>query len=79
MPRIIATPPLDGMLVRRRVIPPAQRYIAGINLYTWMKRDKVEYKIRCLSKQRDGRGFNPLPPDPEFELSTARPHTPPQV
>ena len=31
-------------------------------------------KVPCLRKQRDGRG----PPDPEFEVLTARPHTPSQ-
>ena len=40
MPRSIATPPLDGMLVHCRVT--AQQYVAGTHLYTWVKRDKVE-------------------------------------
>ena len=41
MPRNIATPPpLDGMLVHRRVTP--QQYVAGTQLYTLVKRDKVE-------------------------------------
>ena len=31
--------------------------------------------LACLRKQRDGRGLNPGPPDPEFEFLTARPHT----
>ena len=34
-------------------------------------------KVSCLAKQRDGRGLNPRPPDPEFEVLTALPHTPP--
>ena len=33
--------------------------------------------LACLRKQRDGRGLNPGPPDPEFEFLTARPHKPP--
>ena len=35
-------------------------------------------KVSCLRKQRDGRGLNPGPPDPEFKVLTARPHTPPR-
>ena len=62
------------MLVHRRVTP--QQYVAGTHLYTWVKRDKVELSS-CLRKKRDGRGLNPGPPDPEFEVLTARPHTPP--
>ena len=38
--RNIATPPLDGMLVHRSVT--AQQYVAGTQLYTLVKRDKVE-------------------------------------
>ena len=34
-------------------------------------------KVPCLRKQRDGRGLNPRPPDPEFEVLTTWPHTPP--
>ena len=32
-------------------------------------------KVPCLRKQHDGRGLNPRPPDPEFQMLTARPHT----
>ena len=35
MPRSIATLPLDGMLVYRKVTP--QEYVAGTYLYTWVK------------------------------------------
>ena len=42
-----------------------------------MKKTKWS-KVPCLRKQRDGRGLNPGPPDPEFEVLTIRPHTPPQ-
>ena len=66
------------MLVHRRGTP--QQYVAGTHLCTWVKRDKVECqwsKVPCLRKQRDGRGLNTGPPDPEFEVLTTRPHTPP--
>ena len=70
-----SSPPVDGMLVHRRVTP--KQYVTGTHLYTWMKRDKVS-KVPCLRKQRDGRGLNPGPPDREFEVLTTRPHTPPK-
>ena len=35
-------------------------------------------EVPCLRKQRDGRSLNPGPPYREFEVLTARPHTPPQ-
>ena len=41
------------------------------HLNNWVKRGKVEWYL-CLRKQRDGRGLNPRPPDPEFEVLTAR-------
>ena len=36
-------------------------------------------KFLCLTKQRDRQGLNPGPPDLEFEVLTAWPHTPPKV
>ena len=51
-------------------------YVAGAHLYTWVKGGKVWNKVPCLRKQRDERGLNPGPPDPEFEVLTTRPHTP---
>ena len=54
-----------------------RQYVAGTHLSTWVKRDKWS-KLPCLRKQRDRRGLNPGPPDPEFEVLTTRPHTPPQ-
>ena len=36
-------------------------------------------KVPCLRKQRDGRGLNPEPPDPEFEVLTTWLHTTPPV
>ena len=38
MPRSIATPPLDGMLVHHRVTP--QQYVAGTHLYIWVRETK---------------------------------------
>ena len=35
-----SSPPVDGMLVHRRVTP--QQYVTSTQLYTWVKRDKVE-------------------------------------
>ena len=63
------------MLVHLRVTP--QLYVAVAHLYTWMNREKVDSDSPCLRKQREGRGLNPGTPDKEFEVSTARPHTPP--
>ena len=56
-------PPPNGM-------SPVPIYIPGV------KKNKVESKVACLRKQHNGRGLNPGPPDPEFEVLTARPHTP---
>ena len=53
--------PLDGMLVHRRVTP--QQYVAGTNLYTWVKRDKVEYS--SLSKETTRRAR----PEPRTSIS----------
>ena len=36
-------------------------------------------KFLCLRKQHDVQGLNPGPPDPEFEVLTIWPHTPPKV
>ena len=43
--------PLDGMLVHRRVTP--HEFVTGTPLYTWVKRDKVEYSF--LSKETTRR------------------------
>ena len=37
---VLLLPPLDGMVVHRRVTP--QQYVAGTHLYTWVKREKGE-------------------------------------
>ena len=50
--------------------------------YGWVHRGeekKCGVKVPCIRKQRDGRGLNPGPPDPEFEVSSAWPHAPPRL
>ena len=54
-----------------------QQYVAGTH-YTSGRRETKWNKIPCRRKQRDGRGVNREPPDPEFEVLTAQPHTPPR-
>ena len=69
------------------VTPPPPRpwtgcqSIAGLppSIYTPGWRETKCSKVPCLRKQRDGRGLNPGPPDPVFEVLTAQPHTPPLV
>ena len=43
-----------------------------------LSEERQQSGVKCLveRKQRDGRGVNPGPPDPEFEVFTAQPHTP---
>ena len=54
-----------------------QQYVAGTH-YTSGRGETKWSKVPCRRKQRDGRGLSPGPPDPEFEVLTARPHTPPR-
>ena len=56
-----------------------QQYVAGTH-YTSERRETTKWsKIPCLRNQRDGRrGLKPGPPQPEFEVFTAQPHTPPR-
>ena len=49
-----------------------QQYDAGTR-----RRESKWSKRLCLRKQGKGRGLNPRSPNPEFEVLTARPHTPP--
>ena len=63
------------MLVHHRVTP--QQYNAGID-FTPVWRETKWSTVPCLRKQRDGQGLNPGPPDTEFEVLSARQHTPPQ-
>ena len=73
--------PLDRMPVHRRITPspPPPSSVSPVPIYTPGWRETKWSKVPCLRKQRDGRGLNPGPPDPdpEFEVLTARPHTPP--
>ena len=58
---------------------PSQRYPPAVCRryphYTPWWRETKWSKVPCLRKQRDGRGLHPGPPDLEFEVLTARPHT----
>ena len=63
-------------LVHRRV-PPSS--MSSVPVYTPGWRETKCSKVLCLRKQRGGRGLNPGPPDPEFVVLTARPHTPPML
>ena len=53
------------MLVRRMVT--RQQNVAGTHLYTG-RRETEWSKVPCLRKQRDWRGLNLVPLDPEFEV-----------
>ena len=59
----IAGLPLSSVL-------PVPIYTPGWRATKWSK-------VPCLRKQRDVWGLNPGPPNPEFEVLTARSHTPP--
>ena len=50
--------------------------MSPVPIYTPGWRETKWRKVLCLRKQRDGRGLNHVPPDPEF---TARPQKPPQL
>ena len=51
--------------------------MSPVPIYTPGRRETKWSNVPCLRRQRDGRGLNLGLPDPEFELLTARPHTPP--
>ena len=69
MPKSISTPPPDGKIAHRRVTP--KQYVAGTQLYTYDGWRETKWrKVSCLREQRDGRSLNP--PDPVFEVLTAR-------
>ena len=69
----IVTPPSPP----GRDASPSQGYPPSIYTPGW--RETKCSNVPCLRKQRDGRGLNPGPPDPVFEVLTAQPHTPPLV
>ena len=72
MPESIATPP--GRDAGPSQLCP-QQYVTGTHLYTRVKRDRGS-KVPCLRKHLDGGGLKSGPPDPGFEVLTARPKTP---
>ena len=75
--------PLDKywikLLVPRRVTPPPPSSMSLVPIYTPGWRETESSKVPCLSRQRDGRGLDPAPPDPEFEVLTVRPPMTPQT
>ena len=54
-------------------LPPSS--MSPVPIYTPGWRETNWSKVPCLRKQCGGRGLNPGPPDPEFEMLTARSHT----
>ena len=50
----------------------------AVPLYTSGWRETKWSKVPCRRKQCNGQGLNPEPPDLEFEVLTAWPHTPPR-
>ena len=47
--------------------------MSSVPIYTPSWRETKWSKVPCQRKQLHGRGLNPGPPDPEFEVLTARP------
>ena len=81
--------PTELILLRLKKKCPAvtPSSMSPVPIYTPRWRDTKWSKVPSLRKQRDGRGLNPGPPDPEFEaltradnlVLTARQHKPPQL
>ena len=57
----------------------AHRSVSPVPIYAPGWRETKWSKVPCLRKQRNGQGLNPWLPDPEFEVLTAQPHTPPLI
>ena len=74
MPKSIVTPPWTGSYSIAG-LPPSS--MSPVPIYTPEWRETKWSKAPCLMKQRDRRGANPGASDLEFEVLTARPHTPP--
>ena len=58
------------------LLPPEEMLVTPLAVCRW-------YPFIYLDEERQsgikyGRGLNPGPPEPQFEMLTARPHTPPQ-
>ena len=79
MPKSIVTPAWTGSYSIAGLPPPPHPLssMSPVPIYTPEWRETKWSKAPCLRKQRDGRGVNPGTPDLEFEVLTARPHTPP--
>ena len=71
------------LLLPARDASPSQGYplssMSPIPIYTPGWREAKWSKVPCLREQCDGQGVNPRPQDPEFDVLTTRPHTPPHV
>ena len=77
MPKSIVTPAWTGSYSIAGLPPHPLSSMSPVPIYTPEWRETKWSKAPCLRKQRDGRGVNPGTPDLEFEVLTARPHTPP--
>ena len=53
--------------------------MSPVPIYTPGWQETKWSKVPCLRKQHNRRGLNPRNPDPEFEVLTTRPHTPPLI
>ena len=61
--------------LRGTELPPSSMWLVPIYTPGW--RETKWSKVPCLRQQHDRRGLKPRPPDPEFEVLTTWPHTPP--
>ena len=67
---VFPIPPLDGMLILRRVTPSIK--FAGTHIYTWVERRTVRVKVPCTT-QYPRSGLEPGPLAPESSALTTRP------
>ena len=74
MPRNVAISPVDGCYSITG-LPPSS--MSPVPIYTPGWRQSKWIRVRCVRKQRNRRGLNTRPPDPEFEVLTIRPHSSP--
>ena len=74
MSRSITTSPWTGCQPIEG-LPPGS--MSPVPIYSLGWRETKLSKVPSPIKQRNGRGLNLEPPDPEFEVLAARPHTPP--
>ena len=52
--------------------PSSSCGMSSVSIYTPGRRETKWNEVPCLRKLRDGRDLNPGPPDPEFEVLSAR-------